>query len=265
MRMSFSHQIVSVATCRLEDSDSLTSATIGSDLAIQALKSTTLNLAELGLILSDTITPIETCPAEATRVGKLLGLKVKAFDIIGANCSLALFLDTLVSFRPECLPDHILLVSANSFPKNSPSFNLLSANNSINEVNLVNGGAAVILSRKTLIPNLRSLVVVDAFYLNCNQRSKGLLQPLYGDLSFNSSEYEGALLKSEEKLRHDFSPSDDKNTIFTTSVKSLDFGLSAYETLSDLLNSDTAKEMAINMVTPGISVGRVVVRKISSL
>lgn len=80
----------------------------------QALERAAVTPEQIGLILADTATPYQTCPSEAQRVGCALGVKIPAYDVVVGAASLPLYLEMLLSWKPERLPDYVLCVSTNT-------------------------------------------------------------------------------------------------------------------------------------------------------
>ncbi len=67
---------------------------------------------QIGMIIANGCTPIQTTPGESQRIGRALGIKnVRAFDIFTACPVLALHLEYLNNTKEETLPDYILCVS----------------------------------------------------------------------------------------------------------------------------------------------------------
>ncbi|NMC61905.1 MAG: hypothetical protein GYA55_01915, partial [SAR324 cluster bacterium] len=62
---------------------------LGVKAAKDALESSGLQVGQLGLILGDTSTPIQTTPGEGQRIAGGLGIKGIAYDLVAASCSLS--------------------------------------------------------------------------------------------------------------------------------------------------------------------------------
>lgn len=69
---------------------------------------------QIGIVLGDTATPIETIPAFAALVAGRLGVKVPAYDVTGITAALPLQLQTLLGWREDVVPQYSLLLSANT-------------------------------------------------------------------------------------------------------------------------------------------------------
>lgn len=87
---------------------------LGYKAALQAIERAGIKAEEVGLVIGESSSPIETTPSEGQRVANRLGLRCPAYDVFGSSGSFVLQLDILMSWRPETLPDYILCVSSNS-------------------------------------------------------------------------------------------------------------------------------------------------------
>lgn len=89
-----------------------------SDLSFQAahmaLEQAALKTEQLGLILAECATPVETTPFESQRVGKRLNVKIPAFDVFSGSGAFSLHLDVLRQKQPQSIPDYVLCVSSNT-------------------------------------------------------------------------------------------------------------------------------------------------------
>lgn len=84
------------------------------DLALQRAG---LERSDIGMVICGGCTPQYLIPAEACIVADALGLAVPAFDVSSACSSFIAHLSVVDAMRPEKLPDHILLVSADNFTR----------------------------------------------------------------------------------------------------------------------------------------------------
>lgn len=88
------------------------------DLAFAATQSALaragLSGEQVGLIMGDACSPVETTPSEAQRLGSRLNVKANAYDVTTAGNALLLQLAMLDASHPEKLPDVIVCVSANT-------------------------------------------------------------------------------------------------------------------------------------------------------
>ncbi|MFM1848325.1 MAG: hypothetical protein RL417_1799 [Pseudomonadota bacterium] len=89
-----------------------------SDLAFKAaeiaLRRAGMAADQVGLILGDACSPLETTPSEAQRLGARLNVKANAYDVLTGGGGLLLHLSMLDSSVGEKLPDIIVCVSANT-------------------------------------------------------------------------------------------------------------------------------------------------------
>lgn len=85
---------------------------LGVTAAEMAMQRAGITPDQIGMIICNGCTPVQTTPGESQRIGKELGLKnVKAFDVFTACPAFALHLDMLASYKDEALPDYILALS----------------------------------------------------------------------------------------------------------------------------------------------------------
>ncbi len=89
-----------------------TPTTLAVSATQMALKRAGLKPSDIGMVICNCCTPVESAPSEAARIAQSLGLgKVKAYDLFTACPAFALHLDYLGNFREETLPDYILCIS----------------------------------------------------------------------------------------------------------------------------------------------------------
>ena len=69
---------------------------------------------EVGLILGESCTALQSVPAEAQRVAGAFGLKIPAYDVSSAGVGLPFMLDLVGKWRPEAAPDYVLCFSSNT-------------------------------------------------------------------------------------------------------------------------------------------------------
>jgi hypothetical protein len=79
-----------------------------------ALQRAGVTVDDIGFVLGDSATPIETIPAFAALVAGRLGAKVPAYDVTGISGAIPLQLQTLLGWREEVVAPITLLVSANT-------------------------------------------------------------------------------------------------------------------------------------------------------
>ena len=77
-----------------------------------ALEKAGIQASDVGLVIGATLTPHETCPAEATRIASQLGCKIPAFDIVCSDVSLFAMVESLLAWRQEDLPRYIVCVAS---------------------------------------------------------------------------------------------------------------------------------------------------------
>jgi 3-oxoacyl-[acyl-carrier-protein] synthase-3 len=87
---------------------------LGVIAAKQAIERAGILPEQIGMVIGESATPLETTPSEGQRVAGILGLRVPSFDVCGGFCSLILQLDALASWKAEVVPDYVLLVSSNA-------------------------------------------------------------------------------------------------------------------------------------------------------
>jgi hypothetical protein len=114
---------------------------LGYEAVFGALEKAKVDPAEVGLLLASTLTPLETCPAEATRIASKLELKIPAFDVVCGEVSLLGMVETLLNWRYEDLPSTIVCVSSHA-PSRFIDFSRPEG------LVLGDGAAALVLSKK---------------------------------------------------------------------------------------------------------------------
>lgn len=86
---------------------------LGMQATNQALERAGVGAEEIGLIIGETATPLQTTPSEAQRMGKGLGIKVPAYDVTSNSTSLIHYLHLLNSWKEESRPNYIFCASTN--------------------------------------------------------------------------------------------------------------------------------------------------------
>jgi 3-oxoacyl-[acyl-carrier-protein] synthase III len=88
------------------------------ELALQATKMALARADQdaesIELIIGASSTPLQTIPTESQRLGKMLDLKVPAYDLHGGGADLILQLEALSQWRSERIPSSTLLVAAHA-------------------------------------------------------------------------------------------------------------------------------------------------------
>ena len=135
---------------------------------------------QIGLIIGDTATPLETTPSEAQRVGQRLGLKIPAYDFSGLCSVLPLHLEALSSWQAERTPQYILSLSSNSPTQ------FVNYRSGLEGAFFGDAAGAMVLSAT----QSGKLSVLDAFYQTEVENSQALTLETYGStrVEFNSLE-----------------------------------------------------------------------------
>lgn len=79
---------------------------------VHALDQAGITPESIGLLIGECATPLERTPSEGQRLGKKLGIKVPAYDVLAG--SLLQQLDILASWKPELVPDYVSCLSSNT-------------------------------------------------------------------------------------------------------------------------------------------------------
>jgi 3-oxoacyl-[acyl-carrier-protein] synthase III len=87
---------------------------MGERAARQALDRAQISVDQIGLVIADCVTPIETTPAESQRVAGRLGLKVPAYDIYSTNGICPAHFSILSKWKKDRVPSFVLCVSTNA-------------------------------------------------------------------------------------------------------------------------------------------------------
>ena len=117
-----------------------TPTTLATTAARMALERAQIDTKDLGLILANCCTPLQTMPAEAQRIAAELGVECKAYDLFSASAGFALHLDYLENIRPERVPEFTLCVSTATFTR------FVNYRNSVDAAIWGDGAAAWIVS-----------------------------------------------------------------------------------------------------------------------
>lgn len=127
---------------------------LGVRAARQALDRAGITMEQVGLVIADTATPYQTCPAEAHRIAGALGVKIASYDIVGGSGAIPLYIEMLSTWKPERIPDYVLCVSTNT-PSQQVSF----AGSSLPAYVYGDAASAVVLSSR----HTGKLRVVDSY------------------------------------------------------------------------------------------------------
>lgn len=149
------------------------SSTLGVRAAIQAIERAGILKDEIGLVIGDTGTPVETTPSEAQRVACGLDLKIPAYDICNGGAASVIQLATILAWEPSRLPKYTLILSSNLA---SHRVNYASE---FEATTFGDGAAAAVISYEVL----GKLVVDAAEFTTDLKRSQLLTSDIYGFLS----------------------------------------------------------------------------------
>jgi len=87
---------------------------LGHAAALKALELANLSISDLGLIVAETSSQTQTIPGESQRIAEKLGVKIASFDFSMSACSFVNYLRTLMSWKPERLPNYTLCISVHT-------------------------------------------------------------------------------------------------------------------------------------------------------
>ncbi|RMG39992.1 MAG: hypothetical protein D6719_12095 [Candidatus Dadabacteria bacterium] len=158
--------------------------------ALQALKAAGIEATDLGLLIGDCSTPIETCPSESQHLGGALGIKVPAYDIPASSVALLLQLNILSAWKPERIPDYVLLVSSN-VPTHSVNYA-----SGPERVYFGDGATALVVSAK----HPGRLSVKNSYYGNEPEKCDLIKFDAYGHVSMQDEYILEAVEKPVEKV-----------------------------------------------------------------
>lgn len=119
-----------------------TPTTLGAEAARRALESATVLPEQVGLVIAETCTPLETTPGESQRVAGMLGVRCTAFDIGSGGLGFSQILKAIAAWKPQATPEYVLCVSTHT-----PSWYTDYRQGDARWV-VGDGAAAVLLSRK---------------------------------------------------------------------------------------------------------------------
>ena len=97
-----------------EEAMALSPSDLATKAAEIALARAGITADQVGLILGDACSPLETTPSEAQRLGARLNIKANAYDVLTGGNGLLLHLSMLDGALPDRLPDIIVCFSANT-------------------------------------------------------------------------------------------------------------------------------------------------------
>ena len=150
---------------------------MGARAARMALERAGIAVESVGLLLADCVTPWETCPSEAARIGNLLGFKGPAYDLTGSGAAFPFVIDLLARWKDERVPDYVLFVSTNALTQRV-RYRLGTAG-----VFFGDGSGAMVISTRRRSERL-DLKVEKAFFEM--GRVRGVSLGIFGDLAVDA-------------------------------------------------------------------------------
>jgi 3-oxoacyl-[acyl-carrier-protein] synthase-3 len=144
------------------EATTLSGTEMGRRAATMALKRAGLSPGDIGLVIAGSCTPEFLIPAEAGRVAETLGIECTAFDMTAACATFVVQIMYLYNSRPDCLPDFVLLVSAESFTK------VIDYSNRGAAILFGDGASAAILSTRHPSRHRLQRVIYDTLPSGCN-------------------------------------------------------------------------------------------------
>lgn len=94
-----------------ESAATSTPSDLGAQAALAALNDAGVSPEQVGLILAGTSTPLETCPSEAQRIAKILGLKIPCFDMNAGGLDHFEHMRALAFWKESSCPEYVLSLS----------------------------------------------------------------------------------------------------------------------------------------------------------
>lgn len=153
---AWSKQTVKERLCNTTD----TPTTLGYKAVRSALEDLGPNsLDEIGLIIGDSATPIQTTPSEGQRIAGKLGLKIPSYDVTAGSGALIAHLDIVRKWKASRLTKLICCVSANT-PTYSADYDY-----STSQGLFADGASAVVLSNLPLNKR-KNFEVIDTWIQN---------------------------------------------------------------------------------------------------
>ncbi len=127
---------------------------MGVKAARMALERAGISASQVGLLICDCCTPVQTLPAESTRLVQALGIACQAYDVFTACPAFALHIDFFANFKAEKLPEYVLCVCTNALTQ------CVNYNDRTDGAIWGDGAAAWVLSTK----HKGKLKVVESFF-----------------------------------------------------------------------------------------------------
>ena len=181
----------------------LSTTELGCQAALAALQDANIEKEQIGLIIADCSTPVETIPGESQRIACMLGVRIPAFDIISGTSALFNILSSIDSWKDERVPDYVLIVTVSS-PTQRVDFSKTGPQRFFSD-----SASAAVISKKH-----KGLYAVKEFRELSNdvkKGNKGALQlNLFGHLDINEEIAKENYLLCTDKLRNSKNISDYK-------------------------------------------------------
>jgi len=143
---------------------------LGVEAARMALKRAGLKTSQIGMVICNGCTPLQTAPVEAQRIAAALKIDAPAYDVFTACPAFALHLDFLRNFREEELPEYVLCLSTATLTQ------VVDYKNRSDSAIWGDGAAAWVVSSK----HPGKLRVVETFYATDPTRCDAVVVDSYG-------------------------------------------------------------------------------------
>lgn len=98
---------------------------------------------QIGLLLAESATPLETTPGESQRVCNALSIKTNAFDVGTSGAALSTYCDLLMGWEDRRVPDYVALISTQALTQR------ISYDSNVAPSYFGDGGGAAIVSTRT--------------------------------------------------------------------------------------------------------------------
>ncbi len=167
------------------------SSALGVRAAAQAIERAGISKDEIGLLIGDTGTPVETTPSEGQRIACGLDLKIPAYDISSGGAASVIQLATILSWQPARLPKYTLIVSSNL------ASHRVNYSSEFEATTFGDGASAAVVSYE--VPG--KLVVEDADFSVDLKRSQLLTSDIDGALAVSNKDVFAAALAECTKSR----------------------------------------------------------------
>lgn len=163
------------------------------DLAIiaakKAISNAGINAEEIGLILADTSSQLQFIPGESQRIGKELGLKIKAYDVGLSSAGIACHIDTLSSWKEDKLPHYTLSIGVHT-PTRFVDFSQKDISASVLGASILGDCAvATIISNKPPKNSGKSLRLVNSTYITEPLKDSYITLPAYEHLTYDHTKF----------------------------------------------------------------------------